>query len=85
MDGDLTWNGNGDYVGIVIVKGAFTSSGSPTITGALISESIDVINGTPTIQYSSCAVEAAITLNPTVTRARPLSQRGFIDLSVVGN
>lgn len=83
VDGDLDWGGFGRYVGIVIVKGAFTSGGSPVITGALIAESINVINGTPTIQYSNCGVERAVELSKNLTRARPLSRRGFVDLSAL--
>ena len=85
MDGDLDLGGTGIYVGIIIVRGTIRSSGNPSIYGAVIANAVDVIQGTPTIQYSQCAVDRAIIENENVTRARPLTNRGFIDMSSVGN
>jgi hypothetical protein len=61
MGGSLTWDG------VILVGGTFTSNGSNTVSGALVSglnallgESVgvsDVGNGTKTFRYDSCNVE----------------------------
>jgi hypothetical protein len=85
VEGDVSLAGTVDFNGIIISKGDFSAGGGVTIYGSIISETVSVLNGTPDIFFSDCAVEAAINLNPNVARARPLTRRSFVDLTNLGN
>lgn len=70
-NGNLDMHGNSVFDGIVIVEGNFTLSGTPNVTGALISLAMDgnniidqdasaLGNGNITVQFDQCKVDAAM-------------------------
>jgi len=70
VNGNLEMAGNATFEGIIIVEGSFWLHGTPQVTGALISLSIDAENlieldeeaglsGNVTIQYDRCQINEA--------------------------
>jgi hypothetical protein len=64
--GDLWLAGGFEYTGLIIVLGEIKTTGNGNkVTGAILSNNFygeeSSIGGTPTVQYSSCAVQAALT------------------------
>lgn len=87
IEGDLEITGGFSFYGIAIVLGRLKTTGTGGhIYGAVMAANVDLetsqVLGNAVIQYSSCAVETAI-LNSTVTRAAPLADRSWIDLSSI--
>jgi hypothetical protein len=81
VDGDFYMQGNARFHGIVLVRGTFHAvSGTPTILGAVMAESVGQFGGTPNLFYSSCAVDRALKLN-SGTRVRPLAERAWVDIT----
>ena len=76
VDGDLTKSGNFSFYGIVIARGTIRSSGSNNgITGVEMAAAIDLgdavtLSGSTSIQYSSCAVQQALSSSSTLTSAK---------------
>jgi hypothetical protein len=72
VDGDLTKAGNFSFTGVVITRGTIRSSGSNNgVTGVEMAASIDegdavTLTGSTTIQYSSCAVQQALSSSSTI-------------------
>lgn len=71
-NGSLLMKGNDSFNGIIIVEGNFTLSGTPTVTGALISLAMNgqnqiiqdqsaIANGHVTVQFDQCKVANALT------------------------
>lgn len=90
VDGTLDLRGNFVFYGIIIVQGSFETQGSGNrIVGAVLASNADVdessFTGTSAVQYSSCAIQRAILNNASLSRARPLAERSWIDLSSVLN
>lgn len=90
VDGTLDLRGNFEFSGIIIVQGSFLTQGTGNkISGAVMASNVDLDNqayvGGSTIQYSSCGVRRAILNNASLSRARPLENRSWIDLSAVLN
>jgi hypothetical protein len=90
VDGDLDLRGGFEFYGVVIVQGAFETEGSGNrVNGAIWASNAEIqdqsIVGGSVTQYSSCAVEQAILNNASLNRARPIEERGWIDLSKVLN
>lgn len=88
VDGDLDLRGGFVFHGIVIVQGNFETQGSGNrILGGVMASNVDFelqsLSGTSVVSYSSCAVERAILNNKNLTRARPLGQRSWVDLSAI--
>lgn len=88
VDGDLDLRGNFVYHGIVIVQGNFETQGSGNrVLGGVMANNVDfalqTMAGTSVVSYSSCAVERAVLNNKALTRARPLAQRSWVDLSAL--
>lgn len=88
VDGDLSLRGGFTFYGVIIVQGSFETQGSENrIYGAVMAGNADFDNqsltGGSVIQYSSCAVERAVKNANGLTQARPLSQRGWVDLSAI--
>lgn len=80
VNGNLRFNGNSHFVGLILVRGSFQGgTGNITVDGSLLSLNADLtddtINGNITVNYSSCAVNAA--LNNLAVSA-PAAYRGFI-------
>lgn len=90
LDGDLDLRGNFVFHGIIIVQGNFETQGSGNrIYGGVMASNADFdaqsLVGGSVVTNSTCAVERAILNNSSLSRARPLSQRSWIDLSAVSN
>jgi hypothetical protein len=81
VDGDLRFNANFTFYGLIIVKGQVTkANGNSKIYGALVAQNANLgdnsmFNGNLTINYSSCAVSSALAASAS---GEPLSQRPFI-------
>lgn len=83
VEGDLDITGDFDFRGLVVVKGVVRISGDRTrITGALMAASSTggnqtLLGGATTIQYSSCALAAAL---GGAAFAEPIGQRSWVQL-----
>jgi hypothetical protein len=80
VNGNLQFNGNGHFAGLILVRGSFAGgTGNTDVDGSLISLNADLtddtINGNIDIDFSSCAVNDALK-NLAVTS--PSTYRGFI-------
>jgi len=86
VDGDLDLRGNFTFHGIVIVQGALGTQGSGNrILGGVWAGNAELedqtLVGGSVVQYSTCAATRAITGNDALSRARPIAERSWIDLS----
>ena len=76
VDGDLTKSGNFSFYGVVIARGTIRSSGSNNgVTGVEMAAAVDfgdavTLSGSTTIQYSSCAVQQALSSSATLGTAK---------------
>ncbi|HJS44576.1 MAG TPA: hypothetical protein VJ755_13995 [Gemmatimonadales bacterium] len=83
VDGNLEVAGNFVFMGAIIVRGALKMSGSGNkIVGATMAASVSVddnvsLSGNTSMQYSSCALLAALSANAYPKAAR---QRGWVDV-----
>lgn len=83
VDGDMVAAGGFLFTGVVIVRGGLKVSGSGnTIVGAVMAASASVddyvgLSGSTSVQYSSCALIAALSANAYPKAAR---QRGWVDV-----
>lgn len=79
VDGNFTAGGGFTFYGLVIVKGSIQKgNGNSYFYGGLLSESASItddLTGNITIQYSSCAINTAVSSSAV---ARPMVQRPFI-------
>jgi hypothetical protein len=90
VDGDLQLAGGFTFMGIIIVQGTFTTgSGTNRVYGSVMaSNSADLtqsMSGTGEIHYSRCTIMRAVLNNAALSRARPLAQRSWVDLSAALN
>lgn len=90
VDGDLDLRGSFLFYGIIIVQGNFETQGNGNrIVGAVLASNglLDdqSITGGSHVTYSRCAVRRAILNNASLSRARPLNERGWVDLTAVAN
>jgi len=89
VEGDLDLRGGFIFHGIIIVQGSFETQGGETVYGAVMAGNAMVdplaFGGNSVIQYSSCGVHRALLNNASLSRARPLDQRSWVDLSTVVN
>lgn len=92
VDGDMKLNGNYEFHGIVIVRGRWEQGGGSSkvfgttliySNGNMLGTNSEV-TGTPEINYSSCAVERAVRFNSALSRAIPIAERSWFDLSAMG-
>ena len=86
VDGDLDLRGGFVYNGVIIVQGNFETQGSGNrIVGGVMASNAELeeqsLVGGSQVQFSTCAMEQAVLRNSSLTRARPLALRSFIDLS----
>lgn len=82
VEGDLTLAGNFEFNGVIIVTGTFDAShGTNVVHGAVMSSNgvLDdmTLAGTPTVNYSACAVARALNGAAAV---EPLAGRGWVQL-----
>jgi hypothetical protein len=80
VNGNLSFNGNSHYVGLILVRGSFQGgTGNIDIQGSLLSLNADLtsdnIQGNISLDYSSCAVNTALNNLAVVA---PATYRGFI-------
>jgi hypothetical protein len=91
VDGDLDITGGFEFYGVVIVKGTLRSTG----TGGHISGTVMVYDGgilsdqTTTsgnslVQFSNCSIDRATANLPSLSRAFPVINRSWFDLSAIG-
>ncbi|MBT8489013.1 MAG: hypothetical protein HKN72_13760 [Gemmatimonadetes bacterium] len=90
VDGDLDLRGNFLFYGIIIVQGNFETQGNGNrIIGAVLAANglLDdqSITGGSEITYSTCAIRRAVLNNSSLSRARPLLERSWVDLTAVAN
>lgn len=89
VEGDLAVQGGFTFFGPVIVRGELKTAGTGGhFNGGVIAANVDLgtttVLGNALVQYSGCAVERAILNNAALTRATPLAERSWVDLSNVG-
>ena len=90
VDGTLDLRGNFLFYGIIIVQGDFETQGNGNriIGGVMASNGLlsdQSITGGSEITYSKCTGQRAILNNASLSRARPLVQRSWVDLTAVTN
>jgi hypothetical protein len=90
VDGDLRIRGGFTFNGIIVAQGTFTSgTGNNRVYGTVLASNAADVNqsftGTGDIRYSRCAVRRAVLNNAALSRARPLAQRSWVDLSATTN
>ena len=90
VDGTLDLRGGFLFYGIIIVQGNFETQGSGNrIIGAVMASngSLDdqSIVGGSEVTYSRCAVTRSILNNASLSRARPIQERSWVDLTAVAN
>lgn len=90
VDGDLRIAGGFTFMGIIIVQGTFeTGTGTNRVYGSVMASNQADVNesmlGTAEIYYSPCAITRAILNNAALSRARPLEERSWVDLTAVTN
>jgi hypothetical protein len=90
VEGDLDISGTHIFYGPVIIKGTLWASGGGAgghflggVTAANVVLEETRITGNAVVEYSSCAVSRAVLNNASLTRARPLENRSWVDLSSV--
>jgi len=90
VEGDLQVAGGYTFYGPVIVTGTVSTSGTGGhFNGGIIAGNVDLdtstVIGNALVQYSTCAVQQALLNNSNLTRARPIAERGWVDLTGVVN
>jgi formylmethanofuran dehydrogenase subunit C len=80
VNGDLELKGNVEFYGLIIATGKVsTSTGSPTVYGAILSNhNDDEFKGNPAVTYSSCAVQRVLNTSGT---AVVLKDRAWIQVN----
>lgn len=82
VDGNLTLTGNFEFNGIIIVTGTFDASqGTNMVHGAVLARNAELddmtLAGTPTVNYSACAVARALNGAAPVV---PLAGRSWVQM-----
>jgi hypothetical protein len=89
VEGDLDLTGGSEFHGAVIVKGNFKTGGQGNkVMGSLstwgVDNEINASVGRSEVHLSTCALERASRYNNRASRAFPLDERSWIDLSGLG-
>lgn len=90
VDGTLDLRGNFVFYGIIIVQGSFNTQGAGNrVMGGVLASNADFdaesLTGTSVVQNSTCATQRAILNNSSLSRARPIEMRSWVDLTSVTN
>jgi len=91
VERDLEMSGGFQFNGIIITMGTFSTVGNDnTVQGAVMASNGIALDdtglgGTSNIQYSRCAVQRAILNNANLSRARPIAERSWVDLTSAVN
>jgi hypothetical protein len=88
IDGQLQVRGDFIFHGLVIAQGDFDAQGAGNrVYGAVMAANVTLDQqqavGASALDYSSCAIERAIINATDLNRARPLGQRGWVDMTLV--
>lgn len=88
VEGNLSVQGGHEFFGPVIVRGELKTTGTGGhFNGGVIAANVNLdsstVLGDALVQYSQCAVTRAVLNNANLTRARPLEDRSWVDLSSV--
>jgi hypothetical protein len=88
VENDLAIQGGFTFYGPVIVRGTLSTAGTGGhFNGGVIAANVNLetstVLGNALVQYSSCAVTRAILNNANLSRARPLEDRSWVDLTSV--
>jgi hypothetical protein len=88
VDGDLQLRGGFVFYGVIIVQGSFETQGSGNrILGGVMAGNANfasqAVIGGSVVTNSTCAVSTAILNANGLTRARPLFERSFVDISAI--
>lgn len=88
VDGDLDLRGNFAFYGIIIVQGSMETQGQGNrVYGGVLASNANfdtqALVGGSVVTNSTCAVSRAISENASLTRARPLPSRSWVDLSAI--
>jgi hypothetical protein len=92
VEGDLDLTGNFEFYGLVFVYGSLTTAGtgnkilgSTNILGSGAGSELDSQGlGNTRLQLSACSIDRAHRYNERFSRAFPLTERKFVDLSGLG-
>lgn len=90
VEGNLEMRGGFRFYGIVITQGTFSvgNGGAEVYGSVMASNQADLpesFSGNILIQYSQCAIQRAVLNNAALSRARPLEERSWVDLSAAIN
>jgi len=90
VEGNLRIRVGFTFYGIIITQGTFTTGvGNNLVVGAVLASNAadlnETVSGSSRIQYSRCAVTRAVLNNAAISRARPLEERSWVDLSAAIN
>jgi hypothetical protein len=88
VDGDLDLRGNFSFYGLIIVQGEMGTQGQGNrVWGGVMAGNADfdtqAITGGSVVTNSTCAVRRAVKESTSLTRARPLATRSWVDLSAI--
>ncbi len=88
VDGDLDLRGDFAFYGIIIVQGRMRTQGQGNrVYGGVLASNADfdtqAITGGSVVTTSTCAVSRAVSESASLTRARPLFARSWVDLSAI--
>lgn len=89
VDGSLTISQPFLFTGIIIVRGTLhTSTSGVRLYGSTRAERMELTSTSPSqptvLQRSTCAVHRAVQNHPMLTRAVPLSERAWVNLTALG-
>jgi hypothetical protein len=89
VEGNLDLRGDFLFYGIIIVQGSFETQGGTRIMGAVMASNsltdAQGYTGSSEITYSRCAIQRSILNNASLSRARPIAERSWVDLTAVAN
>lgn len=86
VQGNLEVTGGFSFYGPVIVRGRLKTTGTGGhfiggVSAANVELQQNQVLGNAVVQMSSCSIRRAVENNTNITRARPLAERSWIDLS----
>jgi hypothetical protein len=89
VEGNLDLRGDFLFYGIIIVQGSFETEGGTRVIGAVMASNsltdAQGYTGSSEITYSRCAIQRSILNNASLSRARPIAERSWVDLTAVAN
>lgn len=83
VNGDLSLSGGFEWAGPIILRGDLKTTGTNTIRGSVSAANVDldressIVIGNPTINYSNCAVQTAISA---AVKPSPVRNRSWVEM-----